>query len=78
MLDRRGNSERERCFGAYAAHELRTEIAVQLALVETTLADPEADTGELRTMGEHIVAACERQERLLEALLTLARCDYEH
>ncbi len=60
-------------FLAYAAHELRGEITIQLALAEVALADPNADTAALREMGEAVVAACERQERLLEALLTLSR-----
>jgi signal transduction histidine kinase len=66
-------SQADRCFIAYAAHELRGEITLQLALAEATLADPNADTAALREMGEGVVAACERQERLLEALLTLTR-----
>ena len=72
------HSEAERYFAAYAAHELRGEITLQLALAEATLADPNADTAALRTMGERVVAACERQARLLEALLTLARTEYGH
>jgi signal transduction histidine kinase len=73
-----GLSEAERCFVAYAAHELRGEITLQLALAEATLDDPNADTAALREMGDGVVAACERQERLLEALLTLARSEYGH
>ena len=69
-------SEAERSFVAYAAHELRGEITVQLTLAEATLADPHADAAALRKMGEGIVAACWRQERLLEALLTLSRSEY--
>jgi signal transduction histidine kinase len=71
-------SEADRCFIAYAAHELRGEITLQLALAESTLADPDADTSALRKMGEQVAAACRRQERLLGALLTLARGEYEH
>ena len=56
-------------FLVYAAHELRGEISLQLTLAEATLADPNADTAALREMGEGVVAACWRQERLLEALL---------
>ena len=41
-------SEAERCFVAYAAHELRSEITLQLTLAEATLADPNADTAALR------------------------------
>jgi signal transduction histidine kinase len=71
-------SEADRCFIACAAHELRGEITFQLALAEATLADPNADTAALREMGEGVVAACERQERLLEALLTLSRSECGH
>lgn len=67
--------EAQRRFLAYAAHELRGEITLQLALAEVALADPSADKAALREMGERVVAACERQERLLEALLTLGRSE---
>jgi signal transduction histidine kinase len=60
-------SQAERWFVACAAHELRGEITLQLALAEATLADPNADRAALREMGKGVVAACERQERLLEA-----------
>ena len=69
-------SEAERSFVAYAAHELRGEITVQLTLAQATLADPHTDAAALREMGEGIVAGCWRQERLLEALLTLSRSEY--
>jgi signal transduction histidine kinase len=68
-------SEAERCFLAYAAHELRGSIALQRTLAEVALADPSADPAALRKMGERVVAACERQERLLAALLTLSRSE---
>ena len=68
--------EAERRFISYAAHELRGEITLQLALAELALADPNADTATLREMGAQVAAACERQERLLGALLTLARSEY--
>jgi signal transduction histidine kinase len=64
------------CFAAYAAHELRREITLQLALAGIALADPDADSVALRRMGEHVVAGCKRQERLLEALLTLALSEH--
>jgi signal transduction histidine kinase len=67
-----------RRFLAYAAHELRSGITLQVSLAEATLADPNADSDDLRQMGREIVAACWRQERLLEALLTLARSESEH
>lgn len=61
-------ADTQRSFGAYAAHEVRVEIAVQLALAESTLADPDADTAALRELGEQVIAFCQRQQRLLEAL----------
>jgi signal transduction histidine kinase len=60
-------------FLAYAAHELRGSIARQRTVAEVALADPNADTVALREVGERVVATCEQQERLLEALLTLSR-----
>ena len=60
---------------AYAAHELRGLITLQRTLAEVALADPRADVASLRAMGERVAAACERQERLLEALLSLARSE---
>ena len=65
--------EVDRRFLAYAAHELRDSIALPRTLAEVALADPSADTAALRKMGERVVAACERQERLLEALLAVSR-----
>jgi signal transduction histidine kinase len=60
-------------FAACVAHELRTPIALQRALVEVTLADPDADAAALRQMGERVVASCARQQRLIDALLGLVR-----
>ena len=65
--------EAQQRFLVYAAHEMRGEIALQRTLAEVALADPNADTTALREMGTRIVVACERQERLLVALLTLSR-----
>jgi signal transduction histidine kinase len=67
--------EAQQRFLACAAHELRGSITLQRTLAEVALADPNADTAALREMGERVVAACERQARLLEALLTLSRSD---
>ena len=71
-------SEADRCFVAYAAHELRGSITIQRTLAEVALADPDAGTDALRKMGEQVAATCERQARLLDALLTLARSEYGH
>jgi signal transduction histidine kinase len=70
--------EAERRFLAYAAHELRGSITLPRTLAEVALADADAEAAALREMGERIVAACERQERLLEALLTLSRSEGGH
>jgi len=68
-------SRKQHRFLAYAAHELRGSITLQRALAEVALADPDADAGVLRQMGERVVAGCQRQEQLLEALLTLSRSE---
>jgi signal transduction histidine kinase len=60
-------------FAAYVAHELRTPITLQRALVEVALADPHADTTALRAMGEGVLASCDEQQRLIDALLDLTR-----
>ena len=65
-----------RRFAAYIAHELRTPITLQLALAESALADPDADEVTWRAMAEGIVAGCEHQRRLLDALLDLARSQH--
>lgn len=58
-------------FAAYVAHELRTSVALQLALAEAALADPDAEDRAWRAMGEAIVAGCEEQRRLIDSLLDL-------
>jgi signal transduction histidine kinase len=60
-------------FAAYVAHELRTPLATQRALLESALADPNADIASWREIGEDVLGACRQQERLLEACLALAR-----
>jgi len=63
----------QRRFVANASHELRTPITLQRALVEVALADPNASADELRRTCTRVVAAGEQQERVIEALLALAR-----
>jgi signal transduction histidine kinase len=65
--------ECEERFAAYVAHELRTPLATQRALLELALGDPTADVVTWREIGEDVLGACRQQERLLEACLTLAR-----
>jgi signal transduction histidine kinase len=65
--------ESQRRFVANASHELRTPITLERALVEVALADPHASVDSLRDCCARVLAAGEEQERLIEALLTLAR-----
>src|SRR5579862_9749913 len=58
---------------AYAAHELRTPLAAQRALLELALADSSADVATWREIGEDVLSACRQQERTVEACLTFAR-----
>ena len=70
-LERAFSSQRR--FVANASHELRTPITVQRALVEVALADPDASVESLRRTCERVLATGEQQERVIEALLALAR-----
>src|SRR5262245_39550444 len=63
----------ERQFVANASHELRTPLARQRTLLEVALADPEPSVASLRNVCARALTAGEQQERLIEALLTLAR-----
>jgi signal transduction histidine kinase len=60
-------------FAACVAHELRTPLATQRALLELGLADLNADVATWREIGEDVLGACRQQERLLEACLVFAR-----
>jgi signal transduction histidine kinase len=64
--------EAQRRFVASASHELRTPLTLNRALLEVALADPDADADDLRAACEELLAAGEQQERLIDALLTLA------
>jgi len=65
--------EAERRFVANASHELRTPLTLQRAMIEVALADPAVDAAALRHVCERVLAAGTDQERMIEALLTLAR-----
>jgi signal transduction histidine kinase len=60
-------------FAGFVAHELRTPLAVQRALLELALSDPGTDAVGWREVAEGVLDACEQQERLLDACLVLAR-----
>jgi signal transduction histidine kinase len=62
----------QRQFIANVSHELRTPLARQRVLAQVALADPDATTGSLRAAHERVLASGAQQERLIEALLTLA------
>jgi signal transduction histidine kinase len=63
----------QRQFIANASHELRTPLARQRTVLEVALRDPQATHASLRAACERALIAGEQQERLIAALLTLAR-----
>jgi signal transduction histidine kinase len=63
----------QRQFVTNASHELRTPLARQRTLVEVALRDPDPTVGSLQHTMQRVLATGEEQERLIEALLTLAR-----
>jgi signal transduction histidine kinase len=65
----------QRQFVANASHELRTPLARQQTMIEVALADPDAGVESLRATCRRVLAAGQQQERLIEALLTLARSE---
>jgi signal transduction histidine kinase len=62
----------QRHFVANASHELRTPLAAERTLLQVALADPDATAEALRSTCQDVLALGEQQERLIEALLTLA------
>ncbi|MFJ3666700.1 sensor histidine kinase [Streptomyces sp. NPDC090106] len=68
-----GAFEAQKRFVANASHELRTPLTLQQAVVDVTLADPDATADALRAALVRVRAAGREQERLIDALLTLAR-----
>lgn len=63
----------QRQFVANASHELRTPLARQRTLIQVALADPALSVASLRDTVERVLVAGGEQERLIEALFTLAR-----
>ncbi len=67
--------EAQRRFVANASHELRTPLTLERAILEVTLADPDASAASLRAACERVLSIGEQQERTIDALLTLARSE---
>ena len=64
--------EAQRRFVANASHELRTPLTLERTLLQVALADPNASAASFRATCEELLQSGREQERLLEALLTLA------
>jgi signal transduction histidine kinase len=62
----------QRRFVANASHELRTPLTLDRTLLQLALSDPNADIAKLRETCQELLESGRGQERLLEALLTLA------
>jgi signal transduction histidine kinase len=62
-------------FAANASHELRTPLTRERTLLQVTLADPAATTGTWQAVSRELLASNAEQERLIEALLTLAESE---
>jgi signal transduction histidine kinase len=62
----------QRRFAANASHELRTPLTRERTLLQVTMADPAATTETWQAIGGELLASNAEQERLIEALLTLA------
>jgi signal transduction histidine kinase len=62
----------QRRFAANASHELRTPLTRERTLLQVTRADPAATTSTWQAVSAELLASNAEQERLIEALLTLA------
>lgn len=65
----------QRRFVANASHELRTPLTLERTVLQVALADPNATAATLRAACEELLTNGREQERLIEALLTLARSE---
>jgi signal transduction histidine kinase len=70
-LDAAFTSQRQ--FIANASHELRTPLTVMRTAIDVVLAKPEPGPGELESMVTEVRQAVDHAERLIGALLVLAR-----
>ena len=62
----------QRRFAANASHELRTPLTRERTLLQVTLADPAATAATWQAVSRELLASNAEQERLIEAMLTLA------
>jgi signal transduction histidine kinase len=67
--------ESQRRFVANAGHELRTPLTVMRTTLDVVLDKPAPAPGELHRMGQDVRATLDHAERLINALLTLARSE---
>ena len=75
MLDRLAEGyEAQRRFASTASHELRTPLATQRALIEVSLGSA-LTIEQLELLSRQLLATNERNERLIDGLLTLAETD---
>jgi signal transduction histidine kinase len=73
-LDRSFTSQRQ--FIANASHELRTPLTVMRTAIDVVLAKPQPTPDDLVSMSAEVRQAVELAERLIDALLVLARNDH--
>jgi signal transduction histidine kinase len=67
--------ESQRSFIASASHELRTPLSIIRTEVDVTLQSRDVSREKLVAMAEVVRRASQRSERMIDALLTLARSD---
>jgi signal transduction histidine kinase len=76
LLERlQASFDSQRRFVANASHELRTPLTLDRALLERALRKTEPTDAFWRATCERLLASSQQQDRLIEALLTLARSD---
>jgi signal transduction histidine kinase len=67
-----GSFDAQRRFVANASHELLTPVTAERTVLQVALADPHADSQALRAACQQVLVLGEQQQRLVDALLTLA------